>query len=94
MPPATFQLHPAVDAATLSGMVVLLHPVEPDFLVNALNGTFATSRAFYRLFHLPVPAQAYDAITNMPYWDEVPRDLLAALRETSLVMRLLFALRG
>ena len=76
MPPATFQLHPSVDAATLSGMVVLLHPVEPEFLVNALNSTFEHSRGFYRLFHLPVPAHAYEALTNTFWWDEIPRELL------------------
>ena len=76
MPPATFQLHPSVDAATLSGMVVLLHPVEPEFLVNALNSTFEHSRGFYRLFHLPVPAHAYEALTNTYWWDEIPRELL------------------
>ena len=76
MPPTTCQLHPAVDAATLSGMVVLLHPVEPEFLVNALNNTFDNSRTFYRLFHLPVPAHAYEALTNTFWWDEIPRELL------------------
>ena len=76
MPTTTFQLHPAVDAATLSGMVVLLHRVEPDYLVNALNNTFEHSRVFYRLFHLPVPARTYEALTNSHWWDEVPRELL------------------
>ncbi|CAE7861290.1 unnamed protein product [Symbiodinium microadriaticum] len=76
MPTTTFVLHPSTDAATLSGMVVLLHQVEPDYLVHALNSTFNNSRVFYRLFHLPVPARAYEALTNSHWWDEVPRELL------------------
>ena len=75
-PQATFQLHPAMDAATLSGMVILLHQVEPEYMVDALNHTFANSQAFYRLFHLPVPARAYEALSDMPWWDTIPRELL------------------
>ncbi|OLQ10756.1 hypothetical protein AK812_SmicGene5467 [Symbiodinium microadriaticum] len=76
MPTTTFVLHPSTDAATLSGMVVLSHPIESDYLVHALNSTFNNSRVFYRLFHLPVPARAYEALTNSYWWDEVPRELL------------------
>ena len=35
MPTTTFVLHPSTDAATLSGMIVLSHPIESDYLVQA-----------------------------------------------------------
>ena len=72
----TLHLHPVLDNATIQSMVTLTHPLDPYFAVDVLNRTFSRDQPdFYRLYHIPVPTFAWQALQWNMTWDFVPREL-------------------
>ena len=72
----TVYLHPVLDKATIQSMVTLTHPLDPYFAVDVLNRTFSRDQPdFYRLYHIPVPTFAWQALQWNMTWDFVPREL-------------------
>ena len=92
----TFQT--ADHRAMLQSAIALLHPAnhEDYFCCHGLNALLDRAESsWWRLFHLPVPRQLYEQVTQGAVWAQIPRQLWQGMARARLYLgtfcRTLFA---